>query len=875
MHGLLERQLRRRLGEGAEIPEAWRALLADVDAAYRAADEERELMERELEITSRELIERNERLRESHKRFQAVVENALDVTIILDQDARVLYVSPAIRDLLGYTAAEVAGENMVAYVPAADRRALLAAFARGRRRPGEVITVDARCRHRDGSLRHLAFRGRGLFDHPGIGGVLVNIRDVTERREAEQGLRESEARFRGTFENAAVGMAQVDRRGRLTHANDALCETLGYTREELLERTFGEISHPDDVAASQDRFRRAMREGMTGTTVEKRYLHKSGRVVWGRLTASLVRDEAGRPEYNIAVIEDVTERKRAEEALQKAHDELERRVERRTSALERANADLEREVTERRRAEAEVRAVHAFHEELLNNLPAGVAVLDREGRYRFLNPGAIADPDLRAWLIGKTEVDYGRYRGLDVRIGEARRAHVLQAVREERTVQYEETFTTSKGKRHFIRWLSPIRGADGEVTSVVGYGTDVTEIKEAEAQLRQRLQLEQALRASETRYRALVDNVQDVVFQTDVQGRWTLLSPAWTDVTGFDVEESLGQPSLHFVHPEDQPASVSPFNAIIRGEQASARQAFRCRMKGGGYRHVEVHAGPVVGADGAIVGTAGTLHDVTDSVRFEAEQEARRRAEEMLRLKSSLLNNMSHELRTPLTGILGFADVLAEEVGDELRDFAEIIQRSARRLLETLNSVLDLAQLEGGGVELRPEPLDLGAETGEALLLLRPLAEQKGLALRFDAPAPTPHARVDRACFHRILNNLVGNAIKFTDEGGVDVRLRADAGDVLVEVRDTGAGIDAAFLPHLFEEFRQESTGLDRSHEGSGLGLAITKRLVDLSGGAIGVESRKEEGSRFTLRFPRLDPGGDASASAPGATPGAAAARAR
>ena len=735
MHKLLERQLRRHLGEGAAIPEAWQALLADVDAAYREADEERDLMERSLDLTSHDLMERNERLRESHQRFQAVLENASDVTLIMTGDARIAYVSPSIQAVLGYTPAEVTGESMLAYVPVPERRVLLTAFARGRQRPGEAVTVDARCRHRDGSLRYLSFRGRSLFDHPGIGGVLINIRDVTER-------------------------------------------------------------------------------------------------------------------------------KRAEAALKEAHDELERRVEARTAELRRANDDLVAEVAERERAEAEVRALHTFYEELLSSLPAAIAVLDREGRYRFLNEGAIADPDLRAWLIGKTEVDYCRYRGHDVEIGRRRYAHVQEVIQKGRTVRYEEALMTSKGKRHFLRYLAPIRDADGAVVSVVGYGTDVTEMKEAEAQLRQRLHLEQALRASETRYRALVDNMQEVVFQTDADGRWTLLNPAWSAITGFAVEESLGRPFLDAIHPDDRAANRQQFKLLIGGEQAGSRHEARYLTKEGDCRHIEVQASLLRDDDGAVTGTSGTLRDITDSVRFEAEREARQRAEELLRLKTSFLNNMSHELRTPLTGILGFADVLAEEVGSEHREFVGVIRQSAKRLLETLNSVLDLARLEGGGIELRPEPLDLTAEVQEALLLLRPLAEQKGIALRSAAPAPGLRARVDRACFRRMLFNLVGNAIKFTDEGGVTVELSAEAGEACVEVRDTGAGIDPAFFPLLFEEFRQESTGLDRSHEGSGLGLAITKRLVDLSGGAIDVQSQKGEGSLFTLRFPHIRassaPAGDA-----------------
>ena len=146
------------------------------------------------------------------------------------------------------------------------------------------------------------------------------VQEVTERRRVEEALQKSEARFRGTFENAAVGVAHVDKRGRWRYVNRALCNILGYTREELLARTFSDVSHPDDVGVSMDRFRLLMRGEITEHTLEKRYLHKDGHVVWVRLTASLQRDEAGEPQYNIAIVEDITERKQAEEALRESEE---------------------------------------------------------------------------------------------------------------------------------------------------------------------------------------------------------------------------------------------------------------------------------------------------------------------------------------------------------------------------------------------------------------------------------------------------------------------------------------------------------------------------------------------------------------------------
>ncbi|MEM1043716.1 MAG: HAMP domain-containing sensor histidine kinase [Bacteroidota bacterium] len=251
---------------------------------------------------------------------------------------------------------------------------------------------------------------------------------------------------------------------------------------------------------------------------------------------------------------------------------------------------------------------------------------------------------------------------------------------------------------------------------------------------------------------------------------------------------------------------------------------------------------------------AGSVTDITDTLRFEAERAARERTEEALRLKTVLLNNMSHELRTPLTGILGFSGVLVEEAPPDLKEFAHLIDRSARRLQDTLNSVLDLARLESGALELQPERLDVLAEAQGAGALLEPVAKQRGLSLSVQCEAV--QATLDRGALHRVLYNLVGNALKFTEEGEVWVEVGPGAAprSVVLCVSDTGIGIDEAFLPKLYEEFEQASVGLEREHEGSGLGLAITKRLVSLMGGRIEVESEVGAGTTFSVTLPAEPP---------------------
>ena len=233
---------------------------------------------------------------------------------------------------------------------------------------------------------------------------------------------------------------------------------------------------------------------------------------------------------------------------------------------------------------------------------------------------------------------------------------------------------------------------------------------------------------------------------------------------------------------------------------------------------------------------------------------AKREAEEMNRLKSAFLANMSHEIRTPLTSIIGFTDVLEDHDLGEADHIANLIAKSGEQLLETIDSVLDLSKLEAGSVQPTLEEMDVAEQTRETIELVRTRADEADIALHADMPDRPVKAKLDRGALRRILHNLLSNAIKFTDTGGsVTVRVEETAEHVVLEVEDTGVGIDPSFMPHLFNAFEREDAGTGNDgNEGTGLGLAVTRRLVDLLDGSIDVESSKGDGTCFTIHLPRF-----------------------
>ena len=313
-------------------------------------------------------------------------------------------------------------------------------------------------------------------------------------------------------------------------------------------------------------------------------------------------------------------------------------------------------------------------------------------------------------------------------------------------------------------------------------------------------------------------------------------------------DRSVSAPALYeAIHPSDR-AEVE--NARTRMLAEGTQRSFRFRAVGpdGDVRSFRAVVTLARDRAGRPELATGAVVDMTEHDRREAAlRDALGRAEEGARAKSDFLANMSHEIRTPLTAIIGYAQILADEIGDAHTDLVGPIETGGLRLLDTLNSVLDLARMEAGHSDLALTPVDAGAEARATVEMLAGRASARGLALEAHVDTAVPPVLADRAALGRVLANLVSNAVKFTDAGEVTVCVRNDRGAVEVAVTDTGCGMDDAFLASLYEPFLQASTGWGRSHEGTGLGLTITRRLVEGMGGEIRVASAPGVGTTFTV----------------------------
>jgi PAS domain S-box-containing protein len=516
------------------------------------------------DVTARRKAE--EALRRSEEYFRALIENASDAIVIINGDGTMRYESPSIERMLGYRFEERAGRSAFENIHPDHRQNVIDIFTQLLQEPGGVRQTEILLRDKNGAWHTVEAIGKNLLDNPSVGGVVANLRDITERRKAEEARRESEARFRTIFEGTSVAIALVDRRGTPLSINPAFRQMFGYSFEEFCSLNKMKYLYPDDALVDAGLFQELINGKRDHYTVDKRFVRKGGEVLWGRQNLSVVRDAEGKPEYFIAMIEDITERKKMEEELLLLSDAV------RMSTDSIVLTDLEGRLVEANEAALKIQGVKS-KEELIGFKPSDYIVPEDQEK---------AFADLAA-LMEKGCVNHVQY-------------HVM--TRDGRKVLLETSASIMKDK-------------NGVPKGIVAVSRDITERK----------RMEEALKESEERHRLYFESVSDVIYSLDRKFRFENISPSVERILGYKPEEFLGRrfDELNVLVPETIDRAFEDVRRVLAGERILTYGKFV--RKDGEIVYGEVSLTPIFAPDGSVKSVLGVARDIT--VRKKMEEEIR------------------------------------------------------------------------------------------------------------------------------------------------------------------------------------------------------------------------------------------------------------
>lgn len=593
------------------------------------------------------------------------------------------------------------------------------------------------------------------------------------------------------------GILAVDRELRYTVWNRAMERISGIPTERVLGRPGGEV-FPFLRDRGEDALLEAALRGETIHAPEREFrVPETGRRGFYEARYAPLRSESGSVVGAMVSVRDISERKRVESA--------------------------DREASELR------------FRTIIAHVPAVLFAIDRDGVFTLSDGLGLAALGFRpGQVVGRSTWEvYARHPRI---MADARRALAGESFRTIHRV----------GGRVWSSWLGPLPGGAG----VVGIATDVTEQTYAE----------RALETQSTRFAELFQCAPEAIALLDADDRVMELNREFTAMFGYTPEEARGRPINELIVPPDLGEEAREITACVTRGETVNRETVRQHRDG---RAVPVSLlGRPFGPEGGPQAIFAIYRDVSERRHAEAErellllweQEARAEAERANQAKSDFLAIMSHELRTPLNAVIGYSELLHDEIrgplNPEQKEQLGRISESGWHLLELINQVLSLSRIEAGREEVRVEPTNACQLARDAVAMVMPQATRKELELRVEAPGDALALHTDTGKLRQILLNLVSNAVKFTDVGEVVLEVARSDKDVLFRVRDTGVGIAPEELGRIWEPFTQVDPSNTRRAGGTGLGLSVCRQLARLLGGEVEVESRPGKGSTFSLRLP-------------------------
>ncbi|KOP22810.1 hypothetical protein AMR41_29385 [Hapalosiphon sp. MRB220] len=770
------------------------------------------------DITSRKHVE--QALRDSEERFRMSVENMLDCfgiyTAVRNEqgqivDFRVEYVNDAACINNYMNREQQIGRGLCEILPGHRDSELFAEYCQVVETGQSLVKESLVYQDEYGQqclVRAFDIRVAKLGD-----GFIATWRDITDRKRTEETLRENEQLLRLALTGAHAGSwsweIQTNKLIWSPEVYDLYGLILG--NSSLQYEDWYNALHPQDRDRANADVLRVIEQRLPELYTEFRIVHPQRGTRWlvglGRLTFN----EQGEPIRLSGINLDITERKQAEEVLRQSEE---------------------------------------FKHRMLESSSDCIKVLDLDGRLLYMNTGGMCLLEIDD-ITCHINTDWTSFwQGDDRTAAEA----ALPTARAGNVSRFQGFCPTAKGTPKW--WdiaITPIFDNAGHVCQLLATSRDITEQKQAEADLRE----------SEERFRTLADNMSQFAWMADENGWIFWYNQRWFDYTGTTLEEMQGWGWQKVHHPEHVDRVVEYIRHCFETGQLW-EDTFPLRGQDGQYRWFLSRAIPIRDQQGKVLRWFGTNTDITERQQaeqerdrlLEQEQLARAEAERANRVKDEFLAILSHELRSPLNPILGWTKLLQSRKFDEHKtaEALAIIERNAKLQTQLIDDLLDIAKILRGKLNIDATPVHLALVIEAAIDTVKTAAVSKSILLHSLLP-DIGEVSGDSTRLQQIVWNLLSNAIKFTPTGGrVEIRLEQVNDQAHIIVSDTGKGIKPDFLPHIFESFQQEDVSITRRFGGLGLGLAIVRYLVEAHGGTIGAESPGEgKGATFTVRLPLLN----------------------
>ena len=917
------------------------------------------------------------KLRESERRFRAVFNQTFQFSSLLKLDGTVLEDNQTAMDFCQLERSDLVGhpfwELKCWTISSETQERLKAAIAQAV--AGNVIRYEADILAPDNSVITIDFSLKPLKDETGrVELLMAEGRDLMGRKQAEEALRTSEAKFRSLSACSPVGIFLTDVEGRCTYANPRLQAIMGLSLEEMLEQKWVQVIHPEEREQVLALWSECALQGQE-CFQEYRYQTREGIVRWVQLRTSPMRSELGELMGHVGTIEDITERKQAETILQQVMLELETRVQERTAELERANEQLSAEIAERNQAEAALRQSEAQFRRVFDEAPFGMGLAGKDKRYFRVNQ-ALVD------MLGYSESELTSLSCENITHPEDWEQTIPCIERvwqgEIDSFKREQRFLK---KNQEILWANltsmVLRDPSGEILYSMGMVEDITERKQAEADLRhseeqfrrvfdeapigmsiagldnryirinrsfyemlgytqselmalsfwdithpedleleipcmeqlirgesdrfrlekryltknqatiwvnltlialrnragdilytlamieditERKQAEEALRQSEARYRAIIEDQTELICRYQPDGTLTFVNDAYCRYFNKQSSDLIGYHFMPVVPDEDQQIVTQSFSTLST-QQPIVTYEHRVILPSGEIRWQQWTYRALFNDLGHLIEYQSVGRDITKLKQAEAEiVKALEKERELSELRSGFVSLVSHEFRTPLTTIQSSAELLERYnhklSDDKKQNHHRRIQAAVQRMTQLLEDILTIGKAEAGKLNFEPSPMDVVAFCRELVESMQMSVQQRH-NLNFVVIGECTNAPMDQKLLSHILTNLISNAIKYSPNGGtVQFDLVCNQESVVFRIQDSGIGIPSSDIKGLFESFgRASNVG---TIPGTGLGLAIVKRCVDLHRGTIVVDSAVGVGTTVSVTLPlKFEPSPD------------------